>query len=139
MNKQYKVTVNGKIFDVNVEEVAEGAVVQQSAPAPVVEQPVVVEQPKQPEVVAPQPAGGNVTQITSPMPGNIWKIVKKPNEKVNKHETILILEVMKIIVISFSFFNLFKILNILFLVSPSNIVKALFPQVDKKSSKSVKI
>ena len=93
MNKQYKVTVNGKIFDVNVEEVAEGAVVQ-SAPAPV-EQPVVVEQPKQPEVVAIQPTGGNVTQITSPMPGNIWKIVKKPNEKVNKHETILILEVMK--------------------------------------------
>jgi glutaconyl-CoA decarboxylase len=99
MNKQYKVTVNGKIFDVNVEEVAEGAVMQQSAPAPVVEQPTVVEQPKQPEVkqeVAPQPAmGGNVTQITSPMPGNIWKIVKKTNEKVNKHETILILEVMK--------------------------------------------
>ena len=94
MNKQYKVTVNGKIFDVNVEEVAEGAVVQ-SAPAPVVEQPVVVEQPKQPEVVVSQPTGGNVTQITSPMPGNIWKIVKKPNEKVNKHETILILEVMK--------------------------------------------
>ena len=95
MNKQYKVTVNGKIFDVNVEEISEGAVVQQSTPAPVVEQPVVVEQPKQPESVAPQPTGGNVTQITSPMPGNIWKIVKKPNEKVNKHETILILEVMK--------------------------------------------
>ena len=94
MNKQYKVTVNGKVFDVNVEEVSEGAVVQ-SAPAPVVEQPVVVEQPKKPEVVATQPTGGSVTQITSPMPGNIWKIVKKPNEKVNKHETILILEVMK--------------------------------------------
>ena len=94
MNKQYKVTVNGKMFDVNVEEVAEGASVQQTASIPV-EQPVVVEQPKQTEVVAPQPVGGNVTQITSPMPGNIWKIVKKPNEKVNKHETILILEVMK--------------------------------------------
>ena len=72
MNKQYKVTVNGKIFDVNVEEVTEGAVVQ-SAPLPLA-QPVVVETPKQPEVVVPQPAGGNVTQITSPMPGNIWKI-----------------------------------------------------------------
>ena len=93
MNKQYKVTVNGKVFDVNVEEVAEGTVVQNTVSAPV-EQPVVVEQPKQPEV-APQTIGGNVTQITSPMPGNIWKIVKKPNEKVNKHETILILEVMK--------------------------------------------
>ena len=93
MNKQYKVTVNGKVFDVNVEEVAEGTVVQNTVSAPV-EQPVVVEQPKQPEVV-PQTIGGNVTQITSPMPGNIWKIVKKPNEKVNKHETILILEVMK--------------------------------------------
>ena len=93
MNKQYKVTVNGKIFDVNVEEVAEGAVVKNVAPAPIVQE-VVVEAPKQPEVV-PQTTGGNVTQITSPMPGNIWKIVKKPNEKVNKHETILILEVMK--------------------------------------------
>ena len=92
MNKQYKVAVNGKVFDVNVEEVAEGTVVQ-SAPAPV-EQPVVVEQQRQPEV-ASQPVGGNVIQITSPMPGNIWKIVKKPNDKVNKHETILILEVMK--------------------------------------------
>ena len=93
MNKQYKVTVNGKVFDVNVEEVTESAVVQ-STPAPVVEQPVVVEEPKQAEV-APQSTGGNITQITSPMPGNIWKIVKKQNEKVNKHETILILEVMK--------------------------------------------
>ena len=93
MNKQYKVTVNGKVFDVNVEEVAEGTVVQNTVSAPV-EQPIVVEQPKQPEVV-PQTIGGNVTQITSTMPGNIWKIFKKPNEKVNKHETILILEVMK--------------------------------------------
>jgi len=93
MNKQYKVTVNGKVFDVNVEEIGEGVAVQ-STPVPVVEQPVVAEEPKQPEVVQ-QSTGGNVTQITSPMPGNIWKIVKKPNEKVNKHETILILEVMK--------------------------------------------
>ena len=94
MNKQYKITVNGKIFDVNVEEVGASTSVQ-SAP---VAQEVAVEQPKQPEVkqeVAPQATGGNVTQITSPMPGNIWKIVKKTNEKVNKHETILILEVMK--------------------------------------------
>jgi biotin carboxyl carrier protein len=94
MNKQYKITVNGKLFDVNVEEVAEGSVVQ-SVQIPVKE--VVVEQPKQSEIkqeVVSQPTG-NATQITSPMPGNIWKIVKKPNEKVNKHETILILEVMK--------------------------------------------
>jgi biotin carboxyl carrier protein len=94
MNKQYKVTVNGKVFDVNVEEVGEGAVVQ-SAPVPVAQE-VVVEQPKPQEVKQEvAPATGNVTQITSPMPGNIWKIVKRPNEKVNKHETILILEVMK--------------------------------------------
>ena len=95
MNKQYKVTVNGKVFDVNVEEIGEGAVVQNTPVSAI--QETVVEQPKPQEVkteVAPQPAG-NVTQITSPMPGNIWKIVKKANEKVNKHETILILEVMK--------------------------------------------
>ena len=75
MNKQYKVTVNGKVFDVNVEEVAEGAVVQ-SVQIPV-KQEVVAEQPKQSEVmqeVISQPVG-NATQITSPMPGNIWKIL----------------------------------------------------------------
>jgi biotin carboxyl carrier protein len=94
MNKQYKVTVNGKIFDVNVEELGESQIVQ-NIPDP---QEVVAEQPKIQEVkqeVEPKPVSGNVTQITSPMPGNIWKIIKKPNDKVNKHETILILEVMK--------------------------------------------
>ena len=37
---------------------------------------------------------GNI-KVPAPMPGNIWKILKKVNDKVNKHETILILEVMK--------------------------------------------
>ena len=95
MNKQYKVTVNRKIFDVSVEEVAEGTAVQ-SAPAPVAQE-VVVEQTKLEEVnqeVVNKPVE-NATQITSPMPGNIWKILKKVNDRVNKHETILILEVMK--------------------------------------------
>ena len=98
MNKQYKVTVNGKEFDVSVEEICQGVATASpvvSAPVqPVVAETKVEEAPKvaQPVAVA---ENADTVKITSPMPGNIWKILKKPNEKVNKHETILILEVMK--------------------------------------------
>ena len=92
MSKQYKVTVNGKVFDVSVEETNE--ITQSVVENTKIEEPVVQEQ-KVEEVKVSSPVGGNVTQITSPMPGNIWKIVKGVNQKEKKHETILILEVMK--------------------------------------------
>lgn len=92
MSKQYKVTVNGKVFDVSVEDTNE--ITQSVIENAKIEEPVVQEQ-KVEEVKVSSPVGGNVTQITAPMPGNIWKIVKGVNQKVKKHETILILEVMK--------------------------------------------
>lgn len=94
MSNQYKVTVNGKIFDVSVEEIEKSTTVQE-VQAPVVQDTLEVQnvqQEKQEVVTQPE---GEVIQITSPMPGNIWKVLKQPNERVNKHEAILILEVMK--------------------------------------------
>lgn len=94
MNNQYKVTVNGKIFDVSVEEV-DASTTAKNVQIPVAQDTLEPQnvQPEKQEVVPQTQAEG--IQITSPMPGNIWKILKKPNEKVNKHEAILILEVMK--------------------------------------------
>ena len=98
MEKLFKVTVNGNSYDVRVEEVStlENNIVE----APVVQETKVVT----PVVPTPQPEikeelkvsnSGEVIQIKSPMPGGIWKILKKPGDTVKKHETILILEVMK--------------------------------------------
>jgi len=96
MDKLFKVTVNGNSYDVHVEEVT-------SFEAKAVEVPV--KQEVKPEIVStPQPevkeevkaeVSGEVIPIKSPMPGGIWKILKKPGDTVKKHETILILEVMK--------------------------------------------
>ena len=98
MDKLFKVTVNGNSYDVRVEEVAsfeskasEVSVAQEvkQSVAPIVEsQPQVKEEVK----IA---ASGEIIEVKAPMPGGIWKILKKPGDTVKKHETILILEVMK--------------------------------------------
>ena len=97
MDKLFKVTVNGNSYDVRVEEVSAFETKNSEV------QPV---QEVKTEVVAPAPqpevkeevkvsASGEVIQVKAPMPGGIWKILKKPGDTVKKHETILILEVMK--------------------------------------------
>ena len=97
MNKQYKVTVNGKEFDVSVEEIGQSGVQQsvQTVSVPKQEEVVVSKVQEVAPVATPATPSVDTVKITSPMPGNIWKILKKANDKVNKHETILILEVMK--------------------------------------------
>ena len=102
MDKLFKVTVNGNSYEVKVEEVASfesqtnNIVATQEVKKEVapVEAPQVQTQPE-PKVEVPVVAGGEVIEIKSPMPGGIWKILKKPGDSVKKHETILILEVMK--------------------------------------------
>jgi len=97
MDKLFKVTVNGNSYDVRVEEVASFETKSNSeVPETYEAKPVVVSAP-QPEVKeeVKENVSGEVIQIKAPMPGGIWKILKKTGETVKKHETILILEVMK--------------------------------------------
>jgi len=99
--KTYLITVNGVTYEVQAEEVRGNQqiiqqVVQQPAPAP---QPAAAPAPapKPAPVVkeAPKsvPTGG--TQITSPMPGSIFKLNVKPGDSVKKGDVVLILEAMK--------------------------------------------
>lgn len=93
MKKFLKVTVNGNVYDVTVEDVKEGEVL---TTAPVVTVPV-SEAPKEEvkEVVpAEAPKEGSI-KVPAPMPGNIWKIKTSVGTKVNKHDVLLILEAMK--------------------------------------------
>lgn len=81
--KKFNVIVNGTSYEVAVEELAEGEVVK-----PVATQAPATQAPK-----AAPPTGG--TSVTSPMPGNIWKVLVKEGQTVQKGDVLVILEAMK--------------------------------------------
>lgn len=95
--KKYNVTVNGKTYEVEVEEVGSAAY---SAPAATV--PAPAQAPAAPAATpapapkaAPAAAPANGKPITSPMPGTILKINVAVGQKVAKGEALCILEAMK--------------------------------------------
>lgn len=95
MEKFLKVTVNGTVYDVKVEEVKPGEIKVEESVAPTKgqETKTQVEQPKPVENKV-APTSGNI-KVLAPMPGNIWKIKTSIGAKVEKHEVLLILEAMK--------------------------------------------
>lgn len=92
--KQYKVNVNGTLYEITL-EVVEGAEIAAqpapaAAPAPVAEAaPAVTAAPA--PVAAP--AGGET--INAPMPGNILAVNVKVGDTVKKGDVLMILEAMK--------------------------------------------
>ena len=93
--KLYKVKVNGKVYEVELESVTEksGTIAAPAAPvAPVA--PVAPAAPAAP--VAPAaPAAGDVT-IVSPMQGTILDVKVAVGSQVKKGQTVAILEAMKL-------------------------------------------
>ena len=85
--KRYNISVNGKTYDVAVEEIGAGA------PAPVaVSAPVPAAAPA-PAAPAATVTGG--TQIKAPMPGNILDVKVKVGDTVKNGTPLVILEAMK--------------------------------------------
>ena len=72
MARKYRVTVNGKAYDVDVEEMGVGT------PA-----------------AAPAPAAGGAGAIEAPMPGKVLKILVSQGAPVTAGQLVLILEAMK--------------------------------------------
>lgn len=87
--KRYNITVNGKAYDVAVEEVGGSA-----AAAPVAAAPVAAA----PAAPAPAPAAAPVadgTKVTAPMPGTILDIKVAVGDTVKSGQAICVLEAMK--------------------------------------------
>ena len=90
---KYRVTLNNRVYEVEVEE---GSAVllneyEAASPAPAA---VSAPAPKQESAPAPAPSGdGNA--VKAPMPGNILKISVIVGQKVSEGETLLVLEAMK--------------------------------------------
>lgn len=95
---KYKVTLNGKTYEVEVEH---GKAVlldeyEALAPAPASAEPAPVAQ--QPVVAAPAPAPVNLAAgetVSAPMPGNIIRVDIKEGDKVKAGQVLVILEAMK--------------------------------------------
>lgn len=82
--RNFKITVNGKTYDVAVEEVGAGANVA----------PVIVEtKAVAPAPVAAAPVAGE--KVLSPFPGLIKGLLVENGAKVKKDQPILVLEAMK--------------------------------------------
>ena len=89
--RKFVVNVNGKSYEVEVEE--KGGAVSAPAAAPVVSAPAVSEAPKAAPAPAAAPAGA--TAVNSPMPGTIMSISVKPGDSVKAGDVLCILEAMK--------------------------------------------
>ena len=88
--KRFNITVNGKAYDVAVEEVTGGAPV--AAPAA----PVQTAAPATPApVAAPAPVVTGGTAVNSPMPGTILDVKVNVGDTVAEGQVLMILEAMK--------------------------------------------
>ena len=78
--RKYRVTVNGTVYEVELEEItgAVPAAEKPAAPAP-----------------APAAPAGEGERITSPMPGTILAVNVTPGQSVRKGDVLMVLEAMK--------------------------------------------
>lgn len=96
MGRTFRIAVNGKSYDVEVEEIKGGSApvaAAVAAPAPVASPaPKASPAPAAP-APAPAPAGGDV--VASPMPGKILKVAVSVGASVNAGDLLVVLEAMK--------------------------------------------
>ncbi len=95
----YKVTLNGKIYEVEVEKGE--AIIQAEydaiAPqvAPIASEPVASAPVSAPQAVPTQSVGGSANAILAPMPGNINAVKVTAGQQVKKGDVLILLEAMK--------------------------------------------
>ena len=85
-SKTYHIKLNGKVYEVEIEEVAPGQKVQ-------TESKVETKQETKPQVQKTQATDGE--PINAPMPGTITNILVNDGQNVRKGDVLAILEAMK--------------------------------------------
>lgn len=100
--KRFNVTVNGKAYDVAVEEVdglAPVATAPVAAPAPVVQAAPQVAAPAPEPAKEPAPVAsatvGEGTEISAPMPGIILDVKVSVGDVIKRGQAVVVLEAMK--------------------------------------------
>lgn len=84
-SKTYHIKLNGKVYEVEIEEVKEGQTPQPTVKAEATQKA--------------QPAKQNTSQggesVTAPMPGSMFNILVKEGQMVKKGDVVAVLEAMK--------------------------------------------
>ena len=95
--RKFNITVNGKSYEVEVEEVgAPASSSPKAAKAPAASAGSAPKSaPKTESKPAPVAASADQEVVEAPMPGNIWKILVKEGQEVKEGDVLLILEAMK--------------------------------------------
>ena len=97
--KKFNITVNGNVYEVEVEEITANsapAPVVKAAPIPVAPPVVQAAAPVKEAPVAPAASGSQGSKkATAPMPGSITKITVEIGQKITEGDTLCILEAMK--------------------------------------------
>ena len=99
--RRFIINVNGKSYDVAVEEVAAGASAPAAAPVPAPAAPAAPAAPvapaEQPAAApaAPSAAVADGTKVEAPMPGTILEVKVNVGDKVNEGDVMFVLEAMK--------------------------------------------
>lgn len=94
--KRFSVTVNGKAYDVAVEEITGAAPAPVAAvPAPVAAAPAPAPAPTAAPTPAAAPVAGAGEKVQAPMPGTILDIKVAVGDTVSRGQTVVILEAMK--------------------------------------------
>ena len=95
--RRFNITVNGKAYDVAVEEVNGGAapVVAAPAAAPAPAAPAAAPAPAAPAAPAPAAPVEGGTDVKAPMPGTIMDVKVNVGDTVEKGQVMVVLEAMK--------------------------------------------
>ena len=95
---KYKITLNGKSYEIEVEALKEGEAkaAASSAKAPVSAAPSVNAAPAAPAAKASAaPVSGGAGSVSAPMPGTILRVNKAAGDAVKAGEAVVVLEAMK--------------------------------------------
>lgn len=97
--RKFMINVNGKSYEVEVEEIKDGIAAPEAAvkPAAAVPKPAAAPAPKPAAAPASKPAAApaGANTVTAPMPGTILSINVKAGDAVKKGQVLCILEAMK--------------------------------------------
>lgn len=92
---KYVVTLNGKDYEVEVDELSEAIVTSVAPAAASAPAAPVATQPSAPATPAPAPVSGSGTAVKAPMPGTILKVNVTAGQSVKAGDIMFILEAMK--------------------------------------------
>lgn len=95
---KYKITLNGKSYEIEVEALKEGEAKAAAsfAKAPVAAAPSVKAAPAAPAAKASAaPVSGGAGSVSAPMPGTILRVNKAAGDAVKAGEAVVVLEAMK--------------------------------------------